>query len=82
MHSSWCAKLHHIASNLRCTFILLFSELKIGVQLKFKALFFILQETQKHHFPQKTSGLAKRVVYFMDSKMCLLIKICSCKSLF
>jgi len=63
-------------------FYFTFSEPKIGVQLKFKALFFTLQKSQKHHFPQKTSGLANRVVYFMDSKMCLLIKICSCKSLF
>jgi hypothetical protein len=51
----------------------LFSELKIGVHLKFKALFFTLQKSQKHHFPQKTSDLAKRVVHFMDSKKCICL---------
>jgi hypothetical protein len=51
-------------------FYFTFSELKIGVHLKFKALFLILQKSQKHHFPKKTIGLAKRVVHFMDSKMC------------
>jgi hypothetical protein len=42
------------------------------VHLKFEALFFTLQKSQKHNFLPRIDGLAKRVVNFMDSEMYLL----------
>lgn len=48
-----------------------FSKPKIRVHLKFKVLFFTLQKSQKHSFPSRIDGLAKRVVNFMDSEMYL-----------
>lgn len=52
-----------------------FPKLKIRVFLKFKVLCFTLQKSQKHHIPQRISGLIKRMVNFMNSEMNLLAKI-------
>jgi hypothetical protein len=42
------------------------------VHLKFEVLFITFLKFQKHHFPQKTSGLAKGVVNCMDGEIYLL----------
>jgi hypothetical protein len=78
-----CIPKYGIPSNLRRTFFSHLAEPKIRVHCKFVVSFFTLRKPRKHHFPRRTSGLAKRVVNFTDSEMYLLAKIFfSWKSLF
>jgi len=54
-----------ITSNLRCPlFFHIFSSLKIRACLKYEVLCFAVRKSHKHHFPQGTNGLIKRLVNF------------------
>ena len=58
-----------ITSFLRCIFFHIFLKCKLECALNLSYYFSLFESVGKHHSPQRTSDLTKRVRNFTDSEM-------------